>query len=85
MTDAEPTAVRETLLIHNLHRRASALLAAAATQPSAPADALTDVRDFVVAQLCAHHEMEDDVLWPKIAAVGTVAGHDRQAFSGLNR
>jgi hypothetical protein len=31
------------------------------------------VRDFIVAQLRAHHEMEDDVLWPVIAAVAPAA------------
>jgi hemerythrin-like domain-containing protein len=80
MADVEVTAVRETLLIHNLHRAASTLLAEAAIRPSAPADALTDVRDFLVAQLRAHHEMEDDILWPKITAVAPAAAG---GFAGL--
>lgn len=69
MTDAEPTAVRETVLVHNLHRRVSTLLAEAAARLSAPAGALAEVRDFLVAQLRHHHESEDDLLWPKIAAM----------------
>lgn len=67
------TAVRETLLVHNLHRAASTLLAEAAARPSAPVDALAELRDFLVAQLRHHHESEDDVLWPKIKAVAPSA------------
>lgn len=69
MTDTEPTAVRETVLVHNLHRRVSTLLAEAAAWPSAPAGALAEVRDFLVAQLRHHHESEDDLVWPKIAGM----------------
>src|SRR4051812_10760315 len=73
MTDSQVTAVLETRLVHDTHRRATSLLAEAAARPSAPAAALTDVRDFLVAHLHHHHETEDDILWPMIIAKAPAA------------
>lgn len=68
MTDTQTTSIIETRLVHDLHRRASSLLAEAASRPAAPAAALAETRDFLVAQLRHHHEAEDDLLWPMIIA-----------------
>ncbi|MEW2287291.1 hemerythrin domain-containing protein [Streptomyces sp. NPDC047841] len=65
---AEPRSVLETRLTHETHRRASALLADAANSRSADPEALTHLRDFLVATLHHHHESEDHVLWPLIEA-----------------
>lgn len=65
---AEPRSVLETRLTHETHRRASALLAEAASSPSADPEALTHLRDFLVATLHHHHESEDHILWPLIEA-----------------
>jgi hemerythrin-like domain-containing protein len=64
--DTQATAVVETRLVHNLHRRVSSVLAEAAARPSASAAALAEVRDFLVVQLETHHECEDNILWPMI-------------------
>ena len=66
MRDIQVTAVVETRLVHNLHRRVSSLLAEAAARPAASAAALAEVRDFLVVQLKTHHESEDQILWPMI-------------------
>jgi hemerythrin-like domain-containing protein len=76
------TAVIETRLIHDIHRRATSLLAEAAAHPSAPAAALTDVRDFLVAHLHHHHETEDDILWPMITAKAPEAADPLAGLSG---
>jgi hemerythrin-like domain-containing protein len=68
MTEPQVTAVLETRLIHDVHRQASSLLIEAAARPAAPAAALADLRDFLVAHLHHHHESEDDILWPMIVA-----------------
>ncbi|MBF8185781.1 hemerythrin domain-containing protein [Nonomuraea sp. K274] len=73
MTDSQVTAVLETRLIHDIHRRATSLLAEAAARPSAPPAALAEVRDFLVAHLHHHHESEDDILWPMIKAKAPTA------------
>ena len=67
MTDTQ-TAVIDTRLVHDLHRKASSLLAEAASRPGASTAALAELRDFLVAQLRDHHQAEDDLLWPMITA-----------------
>ncbi|GAA1376567.1 hemerythrin domain-containing protein [Catellatospora chokoriensis] len=69
MTAQEPRSVIETRLTHDMHRRATTLLADAATRPGAECAALTELRDFLVATLHHHHESEDNDLWPLIEAV----------------
>ncbi|MGK5737883.1 hemerythrin domain-containing protein [Micromonospora sp. URMC 103] len=73
ITASEPRSVIETRLTHDTHRRATTLLAEAATRPAADVAALTELRDFLVATLRHHHESEDHDLWPLIeaAAPGT--------------
>lgn len=68
MTVMQTTAVIETRLVHDLHRKVSSLLAEAASRPGASAAALAEIRDFLVAQLRHHHQTEDDLLWPMITA-----------------
>ncbi|MFC0507073.1 hemerythrin domain-containing protein [Micromonospora costi] len=68
-TAQEPRSVIETRLTHDTHRRATTLLAEAATRPAADSAALTELRDFLVATLRHHHESEDNDLWPLIEAV----------------
>jgi hypothetical protein len=65
----EVTAVVDTRLAHGMHRRASTLLAEAAVRPTVPLAVLTELREFLVANLRHHHETEDELLWPRIAAV----------------
>jgi hemerythrin-like domain-containing protein len=64
----EPASVIETRLTHDMHRRATSLLAEAAGRPSADRVALAELRDFLVATLRHHHESEDGDLWPLITA-----------------
>jgi hemerythrin-like domain-containing protein len=64
----QPKSIAETLLVHNLHRGATTLLAVAAARPTAEPAALTEVRDFLVAALRSHHEAEDRMLWPLLIA-----------------
>jgi hemerythrin-like domain-containing protein len=52
--------------MHDMHRRASALLATAAAQPFPDPVAVGELRDFLVAHLRHHHESEDTDLWPLI-------------------
>ncbi|MEU6602997.1 hemerythrin domain-containing protein [Streptomyces flaveolus] len=66
MNHLEPHSVLETRLTHQTHRRASALLAEAANSATADPEALTHLRDFLVATLHHHHESEDHILWPLI-------------------
>lgn len=70
-------AVAETRLLHKMHRAATSLLAEAAQRDTAPATALAELRDFLVAALRHHHESEDDVLWPQLTAA------DPEAAAGL--
>jgi iron-sulfur cluster repair protein YtfE (RIC family) len=58
--------VVETRLGHDMQRRATALPAESAARASAPVEAVTELRDFVVAMLRHHHESEDRHLWPLI-------------------
>jgi hemerythrin-like domain-containing protein len=63
-TENEAVAVIETKLAHDFHRRATAVLVEAAERPSVPAEALAELREFLVRNLHHHHETEDDQLWP---------------------
>lgn len=60
----DPPAVVETRVVHRAHRRATALLADAIPSSEVPRDAVTELRDLVVAMLRHHHEAEDEDLWP---------------------
>jgi nicotinamidase-related amidase/hemerythrin-like domain-containing protein len=62
----QPTAIMETRLVHDVHRRASSLLAEGAARSGAPAGALREVRDFLVTTLRCHHTSEDERLWPLV-------------------
>jgi hemerythrin-like domain-containing protein len=70
---AEPASVRETTLVHNLHRRATSLLADVATRSTIPVESVVELRDFLVAALHHHHESEDDILWPMIEKIAPEA------------
>ncbi|MGV9991628.1 hemerythrin domain-containing protein [Streptomyces sp. NPDC003374] len=74
-------AVIETRLAHQVHRVATTLLAEAATRPSVPLGALTQLRDFVVAHLRHHHETEDNDLWPRIVAAVPATERELGALS----
>jgi hypothetical protein len=56
-------------LVHDVHRAATLLLAAAAARPGAPSAELAELRGFVVAALRHHHQSEDDAPWPIREAV----------------
>lgn len=55
-------AVTETRVIHEVHRRATSLLASV-TRPSPE---VSELRDFVIATLEHHHAREDEDLWPML-------------------
>jgi hypothetical protein len=78
----EPNAVVETRLLHQVHRRATTVLAEAAARPEVPDTALADLREFLVAQLRHHHESEDLDLWPQIVAA---APQTADALAELSR
>lgn len=63
MSVHDSVGVRETRLVHEVHRRATSLLADAVARqvPSAPV-----YRDFVVEMLEHHHSCEDRDLWPML-------------------
>ncbi len=61
-------AVAETRLVHQVHRRATSLLADVLRYPSSPLDEVAHLRDFVVATLDHHHRSEDTALWPRLLA-----------------
>jgi nicotinamidase-related amidase/hemerythrin-like domain-containing protein len=65
----QPTAIMETRLVHDVHRKASSLLAEAAARPGAPAGALRELRDFLVTTLQCHHTSEDERLWPLVLSL----------------
>ncbi|MFI6662692.1 hemerythrin domain-containing protein [Streptomyces sp. NPDC050523] len=69
----EAAAVAETRLLHKMHRAATSLLAEAAQRDTAPAAALEELRDFLVAALRHHHESEDDLLWPQLTTADPTA------------
>ncbi|PZG08320.1 hemerythrin domain-containing protein [Nonomuraea aridisoli] len=73
----EPMSIIETRLAHDFHRKATSLLADAAPRTGVPLSAIAVLRDFLVAQLHHHHESEDDLLWPRLAAA------DAQVAAGL--
>lgn len=92
----QPKAILETRLAHDVHRRATGLLAEAAARPGTPAPALGEVRDFLVTTLRHHHTTQDERLWPLIAAHEPATGdrlisltreHDRleEALAALER
>ncbi|MGW1786448.1 hemerythrin domain-containing protein [Streptomyces sp. NPDC002143] len=68
-------AIVETRLLHKMHRAATSLLTEAAQSGAAPAAALEELRDFLVAALRHHHESEDDVLWPQLTAADPATAH----------
>ena len=59
--------VRETRLVHEVHRRATSLLAELLALPTVPV-AADELRDFVVEMLEHHHTCEDQDLWRLILA-----------------
>jgi hemerythrin-like domain-containing protein len=61
-------AVIETRVVHDVHRRATSLLADALHR-EAPIDEAAALRDFVVAMLRHHHQSEDTDLWPILMSV----------------
>ncbi len=68
-------AVAETRLVHQVHRRATSLLADVFSRPSGALDEAAQLRDFVVATLDHHHRSEDTGLWPLLlAAAPNLAG-----------
>lgn len=79
---AEPNSVIETRLLHNVHRRATSLLAEAAGNPAASTEALTELRNFLVPALHHHHESEDDTLWPLITSIAPNAADGLKDLSG---
>ena len=60
--DDQHPGVIETQTVHDVHRRATSLLAEATAH--APIDALTEFRRFVIGMLRHHHHSEDTDLWP---------------------
>jgi hemerythrin-like domain-containing protein len=64
----ETPAVVETRVVHDSQRRATSLLVDVVSQPGAPAEAVLELRDYVVAALQHHHESEDHDLWPRLRA-----------------
>ncbi len=60
--------VRETRVVHDVHRRATSLLADVASQSSVPDSAAVEFRSFVVAMLQHHHRSEDTDLWPTLTS-----------------
>ncbi|GIJ44021.1 hypothetical protein Val02_09070 [Virgisporangium aliadipatigenens] len=79
--NAQPAAVLETRLLHNMHRAATSLLVDAAGRATAPTPSLTELRDFLVAALRHHHESEDDILWPRLIVADPAAGDRLAALS----
>jgi hypothetical protein len=59
--------VLTTRTVHDVHRRATALLVDA-TNGDVPTDVLAEFRRFVVGMLRHHHECEDTDLWPLLIA-----------------
>ncbi|MFB8778194.1 hemerythrin domain-containing protein [Streptomyces albogriseolus] len=74
-------AVVETRLTHETHRLATGLLVDAVGRPSAPRQALAQLRDFLVVNLRHHHETEDEWLWPLIL---TAAPEVKRALDDLS-
>jgi hypothetical protein len=65
-TPPQPPSVVETRLVHDMHRRATTLLADAVPAGPASVDAVEQLRDLVVATLEHHHRSEDTDLWPML-------------------
>lgn len=65
----DPPSVVETRTVHDVHRRATTLLAGALEAPvPPPPDDLAALRDMVVSVLRHHHTSEDTDLWPQLVA-----------------
>jgi hypothetical protein len=64
-------------VVHDAHRRATSLLADAIARDEAPHDAVTALRDLVVAMLRHHHESEDEDLWPSPRGTDPLPGAAR--------
>jgi hemerythrin-like domain-containing protein len=63
-TPTDTPSVVETRLVHDVHRRATTLLADATAATSRPTPhAVDELRDFTIAALRHHHESEDRELW----------------------
>lgn len=52
--------------MHDLHRKATTLLAQAAADAATSAATLAELREFLVVHLDSHHKAEDNILWPMI-------------------
>lgn len=69
--DHEAPAVVETRVVHDSQRRATSLLVDVVSRPDAPAGAVLELREYVVAALQHHHESEDRDLWPRLRAAAS--------------
>lgn len=78
----EDPSVVETQIVHDTHRRATALLAEAMADRGVDLETLVELRNFVVATLDHHHRCEDDDLWRIIAAA---APRLEPQLAGLSR
>jgi hemerythrin-like domain-containing protein len=86
------TAIIHTRLVHDVHRRATSLLAASACSSKATADTLNELRGFVVSEMRYHHQSEDEFVWPVLRAANpagtealrTLAGEHRQLDCALD-
>jgi hemerythrin-like domain-containing protein len=78
-------AMADTLLAHKVYRRATALLAGAASSPRVPYEALRQLRDFVVAEVRHHHGAEDNLVWPLLQAADPGAMEALRQLSGEHR
>lgn len=78
----EALSVIQTSLVHNIHRRATTMLAEAAANPAVPAGAIASLREFLVLNLEHHHTTEDDDLWPMINAADPGAAIAMSSLSG---
>ena len=67
MPESAAPAVRETQLVHDAHRAATAALADAVRDPAASPQAVVELRASIVAALEHHHRSEDHEVWPVLA------------------
>src|SRR5271165_3048032 len=74
-------ALLDTRLAHDVFRRATSLLAAAAESNRVPDGPLEELRDFVVAEVRYHHDSEDRLVWPLLEAANPTA---TAALTGLS-
>jgi hemerythrin-like domain-containing protein len=78
-------AMADTRLAHKVYRRATTLLAGAATSAHVPYQALRELRDFVVAEVSYHHEAEDNLVWPLLQAADPGAAEALTQLTGEHR